>query len=347
MQLEQPTIELMNQLLTGSASRIRYERPDPEVDALRNSINSLSHYYINLRYGDSGLSNKKYLGMENRLYTDIVDLYKRVDELVSQREEQRRAQGEPIRPNYDHFNLGFLEDEGIVDEAYSRASWKDTELPEQWDMENKRQVLGHNEDVWEFAYMSDDAEHSSKESPLDGGTVKLVSEAIASGRCTIRDCVDKQAVSEATLAVETYLHQLGTTERNNNIAIPRSIEVFDMAYGLAWMRNQGVDIDRHPELRSYQTYYEAGMPPPTHEEMARFAIQKFGRHGANPDALQRIVGDAPNVVSGALERQLHRSLRPQSHIEPGKSSVAPTGGTPKRGRGLRERLGIQRRRTRR
>ena len=190
-------------------------------------------------------------------------------------------------------------------------------------------------------------DRSSEESPLDEDTVKLVSEAIAAGRCSIRDCVDKQAVLEATLAVEAYLHQLGIAERNNNIAIPRSVQVFDMAYGLAWMRNQGVDIDRHPELRSYQTYYEAGMSPPTHEDMARFAIQKFGRHGANPDALQGIVGDAPNAASGALGRQVHRSLRPPSHIESGKSSVAPTSGSPKRGRGLRERLGIQRRRTRR
>ena len=54
------------------------------------------------------------------------------------------------------------------------------------------------------------------------------------------------------------------------------IEMLDRKYNLYRMENHGINLDEHPEYRTYQTFYEIGIAPPTHEEMADI-IEKLGR----------------------------------------------------------------------
>ena len=60
------------------------------------------------------------------------------------------------------------------------------------------------------------------------------------------------------------------------LADARTSEAFDRIFGLARIRAAGVNIDQRPEYRSYQRYYDLGMPPPTHAQMADTIINTFG-----------------------------------------------------------------------
>ena len=51
------------------------------------------------------------------------------------------------------------------------------------------------------------------------------------------------------------------------------VEMLDRKYNLHRMENAGVNLDDRPQYRSYQTFYEMGVAPPTHQEMADIVIQ--------------------------------------------------------------------------
>ena len=53
--------------------------------------------------------------------------------------------------------------------------------------------------------------------------------------------------------------------------------MLDRKYNLCRMGNHGINLDDHPEYRTYQTFYEMGIAPPTHEEMADIIIGRAGR----------------------------------------------------------------------
>ena len=55
------------------------------------------------------------------------------------------------------------------------------------------------------------------------------------------------------------------------------IEMLDRSYNLYRMENNGINLDEHPEFRTYQTFYEMGIAPPTHEEMADIIIGELRR----------------------------------------------------------------------
>ena len=50
-------------------------------------------------------------------------------------------------------------------------------------------------------------------------------------------------------------------------------EMLDKTGNLDRIENQGVNMDDHPQYRTYQTFYELGIAPPTHQEMAGIIIQ--------------------------------------------------------------------------
>ena len=50
-------------------------------------------------------------------------------------------------------------------------------------------------------------------------------------------------------------------------------EILDKTYNRYRMENHGINLDDHPEYRTYQTFYEMGIAPPTHEAMADIVIQ--------------------------------------------------------------------------
>ena len=51
------------------------------------------------------------------------------------------------------------------------------------------------------------------------------------------------------------------------------VEMLDRAYNRYRLEHHGINLDDHPEYRSYQTFYELGIAPPSHEEMADIVIQ--------------------------------------------------------------------------
>ena len=55
------------------------------------------------------------------------------------------------------------------------------------------------------------------------------------------------------------------------------IEMLDRSYNLYRMENNGINLDEHPEFRTYQTFYEMGIAPPSHEEMAGIIIGELRR----------------------------------------------------------------------
>ena len=55
------------------------------------------------------------------------------------------------------------------------------------------------------------------------------------------------------------------------------IEMLDRKYNLYRMENQGIDLDEDSEYRTYQTFHEMAIAPPSHEQMADIIIEKAGR----------------------------------------------------------------------
>ena len=51
------------------------------------------------------------------------------------------------------------------------------------------------------------------------------------------------------------------------------VEMLDRAYNLYRLEHHGINLDDHPQYRTYQTFYEMGIAPPTHQEMADTIIQ--------------------------------------------------------------------------
>ena len=51
------------------------------------------------------------------------------------------------------------------------------------------------------------------------------------------------------------------------------VEMLDRAYNLYRLERHGINLDDHPQYRSYQTFCELGIAPPTYQEMANVIIQ--------------------------------------------------------------------------
>ena len=49
--------------------------------------------------------------------------------------------------------------------------------------------------------------------------------------------------------------------------------MLDRAYNLYRLEHHGITLDDHPQYRSYQTFYELAVAPPTHQEMTDIVIQ--------------------------------------------------------------------------
>ena len=54
------------------------------------------------------------------------------------------------------------------------------------------------------------------------------------------------------------------------------IEMLERSYNLRRMENHGFNLEAYPEYRTYQTFYEMGISPSTHKEMADIIIERLG-----------------------------------------------------------------------
>ena len=52
-------------------------------------------------------------------------------------------------------------------------------------------------------------------------------------------------------------------------------EMLDKTYNLYRMESHGINLEDHPAYRTYQTFYDMGIVPPSHEEMADIIIAKL------------------------------------------------------------------------
>ena len=106
----------------------------------------------------------------------------------------------------------------------------------------------------------------------------------------------QQAAQETKSAVKNalikYLKESATgrkpTSQQFQITLGRAQETFDRAHGKTKLKRAGVDLNEYPEFRTLQTFFELGLPPPTHAEAADYIISQFGTRKANAP------GDDPN-----------------------------------------------------
>ena len=144
-------------------------------------------------------------------------------------------------------------------------------------------VANHLEDVWDITRFTEPV--SPEEMPPDAGKVREAARTMADGKLRDLPSGDREAAEEAAAVAENAFiqyaarqHALGQRwEDDPWIGWARAQEAFDRAYGRARMRKAGVDIDQLPRWRSYQAFFELGVPPPSHEEMADHMIRNFGK----------------------------------------------------------------------
>ena len=126
-------------------------------------------------------------------------------------------------------------------------------------------------------------------SPVDPGPslLDIYAAMVIGHRAQDRDLSDEQALERCKPDVRTAITYVlgrieatGTSpdeETKHRLTMARlrgmPVEMLDRAYNLYRLEHHGINLDDHPEYRSYQTFYELGIGPPTHQEMADIIIQ--------------------------------------------------------------------------
>ena len=95
---------------------------------------------------------------------------------------------------------------------------------------------------------------------------------------------DRKAISAARPSVSAALNRGYTLEmaygKDPEVALGSAMTragwVFNIAYHRSRIENAGIDLDKHARFRDYQTFFDLGMRPPTHEEMADKTIELAG-----------------------------------------------------------------------
>lgn len=113
---------------------------------------------------------------------------------------------------------------------------------------------------------------------------RVVQKRLAANAETVPEAVRAARPVVTAVFCNTYAEMQGL-EACNSLALwvagNHAGEAFDRAYGLGRIQAAGIDPDQHPEYRRYQTYYDIGLPPPTHADMADEIIRRFSdRSGA-------------------------------------------------------------------
>ena len=126
-------------------------------------------------------------------------------------------------------------------------------------------------------------------SPVDPGTgfLDIYAAMVIGHRAQDRDLSDEQALERCKPDVRTAITYVlgrieatdtdpgGETKHRLTMAQLRGmpVEMLDRTYNRYRLEHHGINLDDHPDYRSYQTFYELGIAPPTHEEMAGIVIQ--------------------------------------------------------------------------
>ena len=153
-------------------------------------------------------------------------------------------------------------------------------------------ITNPEDDPWDtdsLLYLPDGA------SPVNPGPdlLEIYVAMVIGARSKDRDFSDEVALDRCTEDVRTAItHVLGWIEaaapadlsedRKHRLTIGQlqgmPVEMLDRKYNLYRMENHGINLEEHPEYRSYQAFDEMGVvTPPTHEQMANIIIAKPGR----------------------------------------------------------------------
>ena len=147
-------------------------------------------------------------------------------------------------------------------------------------------VTSAAEDPWDrdvILFLPDGA------SPVDPGPslLDIYTAMVIGHRARDRDLSDEEALErcqpDVRTAITYVLGRIETTgasldeETKHRLTMARlrgmPVEMLDRAYNLYRLEHHCINLDDHPEYRSYQTFYELGIAPPTHQEMADIIIQ--------------------------------------------------------------------------
>lgn len=193
-----------------------------------------------------------------------------------------------IRPIFDARGCTFVDSVTTVPDDY------ETPVEKLWmtftDEHGNTVVANENEDVWDHdtltQTMTEEAEiiteaYSNK---LIGRVVDLVIQRRLEGHERTPDFDEVRALTRlAVINGLTMFAKAGMPPENAvTVTAERASEAFDRVFHAARIKAAGINIDEHPEYRSYQKFFEIGMPPPTHAQMADVIIDTFGKEPATP-----------------------------------------------------------------
>ena len=152
-------------------------------------------------------------------------------------------------------------------------------------------ITNTKEDPWDtdiLLFLPDGASPVNPEPTL----MDIYTAMVIGARSQERDFSDKDALDRCKEDVPTAItYVLGRVEAAASTGLDDEtkhrltmaqlkgmpIEMLDRKYNLYRMENQGINLQEHPEYCTYQTFYEMGIVPPTHEEMADMIIARVGR----------------------------------------------------------------------
>ena len=149
-------------------------------------------------------------------------------------------------------------------------------------------------DPWDLTFFSEETEvlDELKYELLSDQDGDNITNHLIEHRSKERRCTDKDALLRARpIMKQTLLNSYASlymTGSSHNVCMEMSalkaVEAFDRAYGLARIEKAGINLEQHPELRSYQYFFELGIAPPTHEEMADHIIENFNPSPGHADS---------------------------------------------------------------
>ena len=149
----------------------------------------------------------------------------------------------------------------------------------------KTMVEGHQRNVWNTNSLTSnpDLTKQVKDFPLDDETAQTLADTVIQQRSLLGSCDEEDILEKAREAVilavkQSYSHSIavGTTGGvARQWALQPGGETFERVYGRERILKRCIPLDEHPEFHTYQTFFELGMKPPTHEEMADHIIKQL------------------------------------------------------------------------
>ena len=133
-------------------------------------------------------------------------------------------------------------------------------------------VSNTNEDPWDLEVLLFLPDGASQVYP-ESTTMDIHTAIVIGERSRARDFSDQDALNRCKEDVHTAItYVLGRVEAavrpnvheetKHRVTMAQlkgmPIEMLDRSYNLHRLINQGIDLDRHPEYRTYQTFYEMG-----------------------------------------------------------------------------------------